>query len=433
MSPSTPRADILDAFTGRIKPVKVKPTYQLALVAVTLAMVLLPMIYLGIIGATGFAVFRYAIDGLSLFDTVSNAKSALFLYATPLFVGAVAVVFLVKPLFSRTLDESPTHSLDPGAEPTLFAFVEKLCREVGAPTPKRIDVDCQVNASASFRRGASSLFGNDLVLTIGMPLARGLSLEQLAGVLAHEFGHFAQGAGMRLTYVVRSINGWFARVVYERDSWDAKLDDGAKRAEEVGLLLWLAVQASRGMVWLTRRILWALMHAGHAISCYLMRQMEFDADRYEARLVGSRTFASTARDLSLLGAGQQVAMARLRETFPLGHLVDDMPELIHELRHRLEPDVVDQINRRRLEEKTGAFDTHPADVDRERSAARETDPPAFRSELPATALFSDFGALARTVSRRFLEAQVGDAMAKTTLLPARELLALTDQARGDRE
>ena len=28
---------------------------------------------------------------------------------------------------------------------------------------------------------------------------------------------------MRLTYLIRSINGWFARVVYERDEWDETL------------------------------------------------------------------------------------------------------------------------------------------------------------------------------------------------------------------
>lgn len=56
-----------------------------------------------------------------------------------------------------------------------------------------------------------------------MPLVSGLTLRQLAGVLAHEFGHFAQGTGMRVTYVIRWVNHWFARVVYERDAWDVRL------------------------------------------------------------------------------------------------------------------------------------------------------------------------------------------------------------------
>ena len=79
--------------------------------------------------------------------------------------------------------------------------------------PSRIDVDTEVNASAHLRRGLKSVPGRDLVLTVGLPLAGGLSLPQLAGVLAHEFGHFAQGTGMAATYMIRTVNAWFARVV----------------------------------------------------------------------------------------------------------------------------------------------------------------------------------------------------------------------------
>ena len=78
-------------------------------------------------------------------------------------------------------------------------------------------MNCAVDATASFRLGAAGLLGQDMTLTIGLPLVAGLSMRQFAGVLAHEFGHFSQGAGMRLTYVIRRVNGWFFRVVYERD------------------------------------------------------------------------------------------------------------------------------------------------------------------------------------------------------------------------
>lgn len=37
------------------------------------------------------------------------------------------------------------------------------------------------------------------------------------------------------------------------------------------------------------------MLLGHLVSGCLLRQMEFDADRHEARLPGTRTFATTAR------------------------------------------------------------------------------------------------------------------------------------------
>ena len=89
-------------------------------------------------------------------------------------------------------------------------------------------MDCAVNASAGFMHGPFSVFRRDLVLTIGLPLVAGLSAREFAGVLAHEFGHFAQGGGLRLTGIVRGVNAWFGRVVYERDEWDVKLERWAR-------------------------------------------------------------------------------------------------------------------------------------------------------------------------------------------------------------
>src|SRR5207244_3829057 len=101
-------------------------------------------------------------------------------------------------------------------EPLLFTLVRRVASAVGAPEPERIDLDCQLNASASF----GSFFGGDLVLTIGLPFVAGLDVDQFASVVAHELGHFSQGAAMRLSYLVRTINEWLARIVYERDDWD---------------------------------------------------------------------------------------------------------------------------------------------------------------------------------------------------------------------
>src|SRR6185295_4479066 len=127
--------------------------------------------------------------------------------------------------------EPAKYSLTVQSDPTLFAFISRICELVNAPVPSRVDVDCQINASASFRRGLLSMKGNDLVLTIGLPLAADLTMQEFAGVLAHEFGHFAQGAGMRLTYIVRQTNRWFARVVYDRDEWDIKLVEISRRID----------------------------------------------------------------------------------------------------------------------------------------------------------------------------------------------------------
>src|SRR5262249_33647488 len=136
-------------------------------------------------------VYYHAVNHTGIMSAVRGraAVMAVLVYAAPLVIGGILILFMLKPLFSRPANQSRTRTLKRQTEPVLFAFVERICEAVGAPRPRQIQVDCEVNASASFRRGLLSMFGNDLVLTIGAPLVAGLNLRQFAGVLAHEFGH----------------------------------------------------------------------------------------------------------------------------------------------------------------------------------------------------------------------------------------------------
>src|SRR5207237_5640592 len=162
----------------------------------------------------------------------------------------------------------------PARDRLLYAFIENICDIVGAPSPKRIDLDCQLNAAAGFRRGFFSMFGHDRVLVLGVPLVANLTARELAGVIAHEFGHFTQGAGMRLNYVINSGNFWFARVAYQRDSWDVALETWAAESEDGRLtLLIMIVQLA---VWFSRLIRKILMLVGHIVGGLLLRWMEYD-------------------------------------------------------------------------------------------------------------------------------------------------------------
>ena len=200
--------EILAAFDAdRLEPTKASLLYRLGLFAVAVAMVFLPLIYLGIILITGWSVFYHAMNHTDLMSgNTGGGGGAVLAYLAPLVIGPIAILFMVKPLFARREEAEATLTLEEGEAPALNLFVRKICEAVGAPQPKEIEIDCQVNAAASFRRGWLSLFGQDLKLIVGLPLVAGMSLRSFGGVLAHEFGHFAQGAGMRLTFVIRNIN-----------------------------------------------------------------------------------------------------------------------------------------------------------------------------------------------------------------------------------
>ena len=207
------RAAVMAGFQGPIERVPTAQGYQLGIVMIAGFMLLLPLLYFGLIALVAAGI------GLTLMRGAGNpVVFILSLLAAALLL--VLLVFMLKPLFARRAGGRRIRSLIPDSDPLLFEFVRRICILVQAPPPARIDIDCDVNASAGFDGGFRGLLSNDLVLTIGLPLAAGLSLQQVGGVLAHEFGHFSQGAGMRLTFVVRSINHWFLRAVYERDRWD---------------------------------------------------------------------------------------------------------------------------------------------------------------------------------------------------------------------
>jgi Zn-dependent protease with chaperone function len=386
----------LDGSTGKITLGRPSVLYQLGLAGVALLMVLLPAIYVGLILLAGWGVWYHATNDFVLLQRLGGSWLGLLLYLGPMVVGLLVIAFMVKPLFARRPPASPAMALDPDQEELLFAFIERIRRLVGAPRPRRVEVDCLVNAAAGFRRGAASFFGQDLTLTIGLPLVAGLNEKQFAGVLAHELGHFSQVAGMRLTYLIRRINHWFFRVVRERDSWDLDLDRAARAAGlgTGGLLL-----AAQGGIWLSRRVLWALMHAGQAVSCYMLRQMEYDADRYHCGVAGSDTLRETALRLDELQVASDAAFLALRASWRAERLPENLPQFIVGTSVGTPWEAV----RRVADSRTGMLDTHPCHADRIRAAEALGAPGVFRSTAPATRLFRDFRSLSRRATRFFYE------------------------------
>src|SRR5688500_12721706 len=68
--------------------------------AVAVAMVLLPLVYLGLIACVGYYTYRYAIDGTAIFEGRGNGQGKIIMYVGPLVIGSLVVIFMVKPLFA---------------------------------------------------------------------------------------------------------------------------------------------------------------------------------------------------------------------------------------------------------------------------------------------------------------------------------------------
>lgn len=423
--PAAARQEILEALVGHIEPVPTSAAYKASVALVAGVMLLLPVVYVGIIVGVGYLLYLHAVYSTRLFGAAGEPAhvnlGTLIAYLGPLVAGVILILFMCKPLFARGARREKPRSLTRKGEPLLFEFVERLTAVVGAPCPKRIDVDCQVNAAAGFRRGVLSMASrNDMVLVLGLPLVAGMSLQQFAGVLAHEFGHFTQGWGMRLSYIIRSVNYWFHRVVYERDEWDQRLVNWSNAWDwRVSIVLYVA----RLGVWLTRKVLFGLMIAGHAVSGILLRQMEFDADLHETRLAGSEAFESTCRRLAVLNVATSGAFADLRSWYRDGRLGDDLPRLILANVDQMPGEVHLLINQQIDASKTGWFDTHPSDSERIARARQEGAAGLFHDERPAASLFANFAALSKTVTFDCYKSLLGSALKITDLHPTEKLVA----------
>lgn len=434
-------ATLLAPLAEPLRPVRISIFYRLALVLVAMAMVLLPLVYISLIALVGWGVYLHAVYGTAMFDWIpettsirNTGRARLFvalIYITPLIAGPIAIFFMIKPFLAPRPERGVPLTIEAKDQPMLFQLVEAVCRAVRAPKPCRIDVDCQVNASAGFRGGLGSLLRRELVLTIGLPLATTLNLRQFVGVLAHEFGHFAQGGAMRLTYIIRSMNNWFMDLVYGRDHWDMWLDDLA--AESTHWIISVGVAMIQLTVWLSRRILWVFMWIAHLLSMFLSRQMEYDADRYEMRLAGSDVFESTARALPQIGAAYELAMHDLKRTWGEGKLPDNFPALVRYHQTHLPKEIQKRIVNTDLEQGTGLLATHPATRDRIASARREDAPGVFRFKQPAEIVFKKFDRLCAITSSFTYKLMLGDHYARAALQPTQDLLRLrnAEKAAGE--
>lgn len=392
--------------------------YAIASIIVLGLMILLPLIYLAMIGGVGYGVYYHLVNHVDMLQTKVRGRGYAFVagaYVAPAFVGILMIAFMLKPFFARPAKQRKGFRHDPRRDPTLEVFITRICDAVGAPRPSVVEFTMDVNAAAGPRKGLISLVRRDLKLIIGIPLVAGLTIRQLGGVLAHEFGHFSQSTGMLLSGLIFRINRWFARVVFERDEWDEWLKTTASEVDiRIGWVLYLAQLG----VWISRKVLHGLMFVGFAMSGRLSQQMEFDADRYEARLAGSEEFAETQLRLPVLGYGHQLAAQTVGAQLDRKEVVDDFPRLIAKQAEHLPREIVDRIRRMELEQQGSWFSTHPTAQERIDNAAREATPGILTADVPAAVLFANFEQLCRDFTRHFFEREVKLKLSQFALVSA---------------
>ena len=367
--------------------------YRAGLLGIVLGLLALPLIYFALVAAIAFGVWFHLTHNLALFELAG--LWGLVAYIIPCIVGPALIWFMVRPFFIKRIEIAPPREIKAVDEPIVFEFVERICDLVRAPRPKHVYVDLAANASASVN-GGRGLLRRELNLTIGLPLVAALNVTQFGGVLAHEFGHFAQGAGMRLSFLIRTLNDWIARIAFQPDTIE-QIAKGGGRGGFYGATIAVALGVS---LWITRRLLHGVLLLSHAISCYSMRQMEHDADLYQTKIAGTNALAAVTQKLRWLNEGSSRAMILVERTASEGKCPVNLVQLINARGDAAQNHDVWQYDEL-AQQLTGWFDTHPSPAKRIAYVNRFSTIPLLVDKRPANSLFVFFDQLTRERTMEF--------------------------------
>lgn len=376
--------------------------------------------YVGISGWLLWSAYR-------LFSAAANGADFV-----SVMLGAAAAflaVFLIKSLFlGRQAKRAENVEITIADQPRLFAFLNRLADEIGAPRPRRVYLSPRVNASVFYDLSIVSLiFPSRKNLEIGLGLVNVLSVGEFKAVLAHEFGHFAQRtmAVGRWVYVAQQIA---SRIVAKRDALDAFLAGLSRfdlRVAWIGWILSLIVWAIRCLVELAFEL---VVLAERALS----REMEFQADLVSVSVTGSDALVNAlhklnAADDAFSRAGsfalsENHAGNRATDLFALqNRVIEQMRVVLNDPSYCAEPEIPHEGRERHrlfatsITAPPAMWATHPSNFDREENAKR-TYVPAAVDGRSAWDLFDDPAKVKERVSAKLYEGDEKPAADTSTLI-----------------
>lgn len=363
------------------------------LVAMLCALVA-PLIYFAVIGLLVLAIWQYYlfIVGHDLGSIYLN----ILAYAVPGFIGLFLLAFLMSPLFNLGYRDRNIE-LDKQRYAQLYQLCGKIAQAIGVPAPDSIRVDNEVNASAY---GTSiNIIRGKLTLTIGMPLVACMSVEQLLGIVAHEYGHFAQRKSMLAYAWINRVSSWLAGCAYGDGAWLATLNKWRDSVDSD--LIVMALMACKGLLLAVRSLFRLLFEINLRLTRNMSRQMEYDADQYEVAVVGSKVFVETSKRLHYAAAARSIAESLNEQAyFEHNKLVSNSSFATALVLAAMPKALVEQINQQMRQTQTHFYDTHPADYDRIKRGITANQAGMFSNTRAARLLFKDFERLCRSVTHK---------------------------------
>ncbi|OZG74723.1 hypothetical protein BTA51_07040 [Hahella sp. CCB-MM4] len=413
-------------FRQPIHQLPVTLTYKLGLISVMLISLVAPTIYFSLVLGSVYVTCSYAVYLLTLFDHKTPNFFLFIAYLIPIVIGIIFTLFLAKPFFTRE-EESPDLLLDRSRYKRFYRLIELLAERMGIPAPVAIYVNDEVNASVAPEKGLFSLVQGKLVLTVGLPLVAGLNSRQFLGIIAHEFGHFTQRNAMFASQVINNVNAWMWDCAFGEDNWDRRLKKWSEYSPvfvvEMGIFL------CRNMILATRWLMKYMYLFNLRTTCWMSREMEYDADRYGSLVAGSCMTREISEAIRCLIVGRQQSEQLWRATWNDSRLPDSLPHLAAILSSQLTSEQRQHIAEEMDKQQTEVWDTHPANNDRIAMAEATNFEGIWQHDFPAAKLMPCFDLLCKTMTLR-IYSQEGLKDVEKALAPSEQILQLEQKQKA---
>ena len=384
-------------------------SYHVHVAAVLIAIILFIALYFAMVAFAAWLIYLAVVYPMPTVNSIT-----ILLKLGTVGMAVMFFVFLLKFMFKKQKRDASTDVvLKEKEHPRLFQFLRQLSKETGAPFPKKVIANAQVNAAVFYNDTFWSMFlpvRKNLV--IGLGLVNSLNLSEFKSVIAHEFGHFSQRS-MKLGSYVYMANNIIHDMVYNRDSWDDTLEKWKRSDFRFAVFGWIL----SAVIWIVRRLLILIYQLVNLMHASLSRQMEFNADLVAVSVTGSDAIIHSLSKLGRSSQALSLALSQLSDAaqhqlyssnmfFHQGAAEDLLKNKVPEFADR--HPVMDAQNRPFLfteadVSRPDMYASHPSNYDREQNAKRiYIESP--QDERSAWALFDNPEQLQRQVTEKIYRA-----------------------------
>lgn len=299
---------------------------------------------LGYVYIAAVVILVSAAAGMIVFSA-AKARGALYVAFKVIMALGIFLFIIFKALWVK-FEKPDGMEVSERDLPELTGFIAELSAEIGGPKNYRILLTDDLNAAIVQypRLGIFGWYQNYVIL--GVPLLMAASVEEIKGILAHEFGHLKETHGVLAAKIYRNRQVW----IQIMDNLEAKDH-------------WGAFIFKRFFKWYLPKL--------DEYSYSMRKEHEFEADRDALKVVGKDAFGEALLKFEIYA--DRISNFFWKETFIKMQTSNEPVEGIFEkmacfIQMPIEVECQQKIIERELRAAADDRDTHPSISDRLKAA-----------------------------------------------------------------